>query len=158
MRADLAVNFGLAGAEERRSRNELDAAADRVAPELGAVRAANHLEGAEVAGVVEVEESVDAAARRRRRKSYAVNVIDDLGAGQPTDEDGAHGRRRALQLQPRLFLRRLREDGFCALSQAASVDDVDLLRSLVERLNHADVGGDRDLGCQGFGAERDLDA
>ena len=69
MRADLAVNFGLAGGEERRLRNELDAAADRVAAELGAVRAANHLDGAEVAGVVEVEEGVDAAARRRRRKA-----------------------------------------------------------------------------------------
>src|SRR5262245_1865506 len=56
MRTDLAVNFGLAGGEERRLRNELDAAADRVAPPLGSVRAANHLDRAQVAGVVEVEE------------------------------------------------------------------------------------------------------
>src|SRR5262245_44286456 len=71
MRTDLAVDFGLAaGGEERRLRNELDAAADRVAAELSAVRAANHLYRAEVAGVVEIEERVDAAARRRRRKAY----------------------------------------------------------------------------------------
>src|SRR5262247_1472412 len=64
-----------AGAEERRLRNELDAPADRVAAELRAARAANHLDRAQVAGVVEVEEGVDAAARRRRRKAYPVNVV-----------------------------------------------------------------------------------
>src|SRR5262245_12855212 len=127
MRTDLAVNFGLAGGEERRLRNELDAATDRVTAELGSVRAANHLDRAQVAGVVEVEKGVNTAARRRRRKAYPVNVVHDLCAGQSADEDGAHGRRRALQLQPRLFLRSLREDGFCALPHAAPGEQVALL-------------------------------
>src|SRR5262245_37413883 len=62
MRADTAVDFGFARGEERRLRNKLDAASDRVAAELRAVRAANHLDRAQVVCVVEIEECVDSAA------------------------------------------------------------------------------------------------
>src|SRR5262245_59818180 len=77
-------------ADERRLRQDLHAAAERVASELRARRPAYDFNRVERSRLDEIEERVDAAALRAVRVADAVHENVDLVAGEASDEHAGH--------------------------------------------------------------------
>src|SRR5262245_15473627 len=114
-------------AEQRRTRQELNAAAKRVTAELGARRTAHDPDGVERSRLDQIEECVDAAALRAIRVADSVDEDVDLVAGEAADEYPGHRRARLLQADARLAFDGLRHHGGDATGNVLGIDDADWL-------------------------------
>ena len=154
---DLSVHLRSTSGVERHPRHQLDAPAQAVAAVLRAVGSANHLDRPQVGDVIQVEEAVDASACRRVREADPIDVTDDLRSGQPPHEDRPDTWAGSLQLQAWLVLRHLRRHRHRPLLQLPLLDDVDLLRRLIERLHHSNLRRHCHLGDQRRRSQLNLD-
>ncbi len=133
----------VAGPERRDLRKELDAAAERVAAVLGAVRSAQHFDPLEIRLVNQVEERVDTAALGAVRIADTIHEHVHLVAGQAADENASHGRARALQGNTGLFAEGLRCYDRRPLLEVGLRDHVDCLRGTGDVQGCARRSGDR---------------
>jgi hypothetical protein len=143
--------------QRRRTREELDAAAERIAAVLRTRRSTDDLDRVEGAGFDQIEEGVDAAALRAVRVANAVDEHVDLVAGQPAHEHAGHRRARLLQAHARLAFDGLRDNRGGATRDLVGVDDVDGLPGAPNVLDLVGGGGDADFFFEGIELKVDLD-
>ena len=152
---------GPGGTGARRERGqlpqELHAAADGVASVLRAVRTAQHLDRLQPGRLDEIEERVDAAARRRVRVANAVHEDVHLVARQAPHIDAAHRRARPQEIDARLFEHGLRDDRLRTLEDVHRLNDVHFLADGASVLHRAGRGRHGDFGLDGGGIEPNIE-
>ena len=122
-------------AERGCARQELHAAAERIAAVLRARRTAKDLDRLERFRLDQIEKRVHAAALRAVRIAHAVDEDVDLVARQPAHEDAGHRRARPLEVNARLPFTACATTVLTRAAISLCVDDVDRLAGQADVLD-----------------------